>query len=172
MRVPVTCTTLLLLAGVASAADPKPIEELRILKVGVSTSEEEFLKLHSTAKRVKTPDDKHLARTYEVPSGQGCTATFQYLGGKMVHMNMMWLKSGGADTSEWKELTEHMIAKYGEPDTRLSTRKKNEPLSGIYSWTNNKTKNFMSMDINDDMLMIGLLDHERSEQLKAFRKQK
>jgi hypothetical protein len=160
MRAPLACAALLLLVGVGSAADPKPIEELRILKVGVNTSEAEFMKLHPKALRDKSPDEKYGVKVYIVPSGKGCSAVYVFLDGKLQMMYMNWFKSGGSDPSEWKETFEHMVAKYGKPGAIVP---------GSYHWKNEDTKNMALLIVDKDMMVIVFTEHERSEKLKELK---
>jgi hypothetical protein len=159
------CVSLLLLIEHAPAADPKPIEEIRILKVGVNTSLDEFLKLHPTAYKAKK--DQVGVASYLVRMEKGCSALFMFLNGELAGMEIGWLESEGADAQECKEQVEHMIAKYGKPTTILES-KKGEPSETKCLWVNEATNNFMGLVITKGELRISYMDYKRSGKLKPL----
>lgn len=98
-------------------AQVKSIDEIKIEKVGVDASLDDFRKLHPDAEIRKDEDNKYGVKVYLLKDQDGETYSyFHFLDDKLMSMNITWTDKGLKEAGGEEKIVDKIVKKYGKAD--------------------------------------------------------
>jgi hypothetical protein len=171
MRVIVAIVVAWLASADRCQAQPRPIDEFRIDKVGVGTSRQDFLKLHPRAQFFPTTDAAYGLKGYGTVDGT-CISTFSFLDDELFLMTVKWDIRELRRTRGDERILDKIVDKYGKADPALSKVVSRIPWEQHLVWQSYETGNTMLLTITDTEFSIGLMVtdvRDRLDELKGRR---
>lgn len=170
MRVAIAVCVILM--GTTSQADGqyKSIDDMKIEKVGMDMSRQDFLKLYPKARLKKNIEDEYGVKTYVLvdPSEESYSA-FMFFDDNLLMMFVHWSQKGLSDVGGSEPIIKKILLKYGEGEYSELSKAKDGKGTAIVWIT---PESGMTILLDDNGLNVGLVSNKVTKQLKELKAKK
>ena len=167
MRVAIALFAVVALSGRVQAQF-KSIDDLKIEKVGLDTTEEEFLKMHPAAEIVSTKEVEKKLETKIYAVGirdSESYSKYSFRKGKLYLMSIEYTPKGVDNAGGSEAFVEKIVKKYGD-----ATKVEKNSDTTVILWSSEGAGNMLAIKISGDSLNLSLTHKERFTSVMELRK--